>query len=525
MALQKLSFKPGVVKEITQYTNSPGWIDADKVRFRSGYPETIGGWTLVEPSAVSGVCRSLHQWSLLNGQTNLGIGTNLKYYILNSDTFYDITPSGFVAGSADAAAVAGYGSGGFGTSMWGGSGTAQLNSWTPLSQPLIWHHDNFGQDLVLNPRGGPIYYWSALTGLSAPANLLSTLSTAGGYIGTDVPAYASGVFVSPNSQAVVALGCTPYSGTSADPMQIRWSDLANALSWTPSRTNSAGGQRLASGSYIVGWVVTFQETLIWTDTSLYAMDFNSTYVFSFRLITNTVSLISPNAAISNGNSVFWMDTNSFWTYNGSVSELPSSLKSFVFGNLNRTQSWKVFAGHNHNFSEVWWFYPSKNSKEVDSYVLYNYLDQTWSHGTLARTAWLDIGRIPNPIAIDPNGYLYFHESGTDANGSPLSSHIESTDIDLNGGDQYLFLQRVIPDMQFLGASANNQAVQMDLYKRNGGSSKPKVRAATASIYPGTSQIWMRARGRRLSVKYSSNKVGTGWRLGTQEYDIAPDGKR
>lgn len=643
MPLQRITFKPGIVREITQYSNSGGWWDADKVRFRSGFPEVLGGWQQIESTAVLGVCRSLHEWATLSGTWNLGIGTHCKYYILAADTINDITPqrspitltnnpftttgspvtlqvtvnghdcqpgdyitfsgastgvgsltatqlngqfqiasvpdtntlilnigtlpnpgasaqtgggNGIVAtpdipaGNQDSYLLTGWGLGAWGSGGWGtarlvvapyygpsGAYTWGSSPWDQnpfgypsseivetysviAAQPTIWSADNFGQDLVLNPRGGALYYWTGQSGYQQRAARLDANSLADGA----VPALANGIFVSQISQNVVALGCSPLGEQALDPMQIRWSDLENPFAWYPSRTNSAGGQRLTSGSMIVAWLPTYQENLIWTDTTLYSMVFTGTqFVFSFRVIADGFSVIAPKAAVTNGTAVFWMDRNSFWIYNGTVSELPCSLKSYVFANLNRAQAWKVYGAHNHAFSEIWWFYPSTNSVEIDSYVIYNYADATWSKGTLSRTAWCDSGRLPTPIAADPNGLLYFHESGFTANGQPINAYVESADIDLGGGDQFMFLSKVIPDVQFL-ASGTNQQLAVDIFKRNS-SGHPKTLERTITVAPSTDYVNVRTRGRRLSVKFRSNETGTAWRLGTTEIQIAPDGKR
>lgn len=524
MPLQKVRFTPGINREISQYSNAGGWWDADKVRFRAGFPESIGGWTALEPTPVTGVTRSIHEWSLLNGTLNLGVGTNSNYYILSGDIFHDITPTSFTAGPVDASIVSGFGVGPFGSGAWGVSNVPSFGS--QYVDPLIWSTDNFGEDLVLNPRGGPIYLWSnSDIGYSGPAERLDTYSYGTGRI-TDAycPVKSNGVFVHPLALNLVAIGCNPIGSTSADPMQIRWTDLANPFIWNVLRTNSAGGQRLQSGSRIIGHLHTAGETLIWTDTTLYAMRFTgNSFVFSFQVLADGCSMISPRVAVSTGSSVFWMDRNSFSMYNGSVAELPCSLKSYVFSNLNRSQSWKCFAGHNRSFSEVWWLYPSSGSTEVDSYVIFNYAENVWSKGTLDRTAWLDTGRLGTPIAADASGMLYFHESGTTANGAALNAWIESADIDIAGGDQFTFLSKVIPDVQFIGSSMDQKLV-MEVMKRNP-TNEGRISERYHVITPSTRDIFTRARGRRLSVRFSSEDAATAWRLGTTELEIQPNGRR
>ena len=234
---------------------------------------------------------------------------------------------------------------------------------------------------------------------------------------------------------------------------MRWSTEEDAYDWEPRRDNSAGGQRLSLGSYIISGLRTRQEILIWTDLGLWSMKYIGTpYVFGFDVIGEGLSIIGPNSAINAGNLLFWMDRGIFYVYTGQVQELPCSVKDYVFSDLNYTQQYKICAGHNHSFSEVVWFYPSAASDEVDRYVIYNYVDQVWSIGRLERTAWLDLGRSAYPIAaMRQTHLLYYHEFGEDADGEVLPAYIESSDTDVNGGDHFLFLGRMIPDVQFRGS--------------------------------------------------------------------------
>jgi hypothetical protein len=257
---------------------------------------------------------------------------------------------------------------------------------------------------------------------------------------------------------------------------------------------------------------------------MYSMQFlGGTFTYGFNAIANGTSLIGPNAASTNGSIVVWMDKGAFYVYNGGVQELPCTLKDYVFSNLNYLQAWKINCFHHREFSEIWWMYPSADSLEVDSYVIWNYKDNNWSKGTLDRTSWTYSGRLQTPLATDANGFLYLQETGSDANGTPMQPFIESADLDANGGDSYLFLSRIIPDIDFRGSS-KYQSVKLDVLKRDS-SGEDKVLERTLEVVPTTRYIDTRARGRRLSVKFSSNTLGTAWKLGSTEINIAPNGTR
>lgn len=648
--IQKLNFTPGIVRESTDYANSGGWYDADKVRFRSGHPEKIGGWAPVTNVLFDGTCRALHEWSSLEFERYLGLGTNTKLYILWGSSYYDITPIREVIGPlpadetsaqgwpgpfrivknpnyisahvpdhgpaapgdfvtfsgveddvnsavgpftaadlntifpidsipdadhiifrcwapvenppSDAVGITGGGPNviatfqipvgldnaivgtGWGVPPWGGTArfmTAPATGWgisfnpgdlSPLgadvNQLRLWDLDNFGEDLVANIRGGGIYYWHQVGGLSVPAEALNQTVTIGGvtYTPRQAPNAAAQLIVSPNDRHLIAMGCDDYDPNrvlTRDPLLVRWSSEEDAYDWEPRRDNSAGGQRLSLGSYIICGLRTRQEILIWTDLGLWSMKFIATpYIFGFDVVAEGLSIIGPSAAINAGNVVFWMDRGIFYSYTGQVQELPCTVKDFVFNDLNYTQSYKICAGHNHQFSEVIWFYPTAESMEIDRYVVYNYVDQNWSIGTLERTAWLDMGRANYPIATS-QGVLYYQEFGDDADGRPLVAYIESSDLDIAGGDHFLFVGRMIPDVQFRGSNPT-ETVGLTLLARNT-PGQPKEAAARLTVSRNTQQLFVRVRARQMSVRVESNDLGVAWRLGTLRADIQPDGKR
>jgi hypothetical protein len=653
MPLSKIQFQPGIVKETTNYTQSGGWFDCDKVRFRAGMPEKIGGWTPIVSTPFLGTCRYIHQWSDYEGNHQfLGMGTSSKLYILWSSAYYDITPirktmsnlvpvpgesgplcalgstsppqmyvyapgSGAAIGDyftlAGAAAfdvftaamlngqqfqvtgyytVSGsmnpdyllfeapaqtlssvpvYGGGaavtatfynssglpdavigqGWGIAPWSGwyptMGTypqpsppatgwgvaydpTTLNPVDPtINQIRLWTLDNFGEDLVACVRGGAIFYWHQQLGLNSPALPLTQPVNVNGvdFTPDNVPETAVSVLVSPNDRHLIAYGCEDFGQTVANPLLVRWSAQEDAYTWSPLRTNDAGSQPLSAGSYIICALrTTGGQILIWTDLGLWLQQYiGMPYVFGFQPVAQNLSIIGPNAMVNAASVVMWMDRGIFYSYTGTVQELPCSVKDYIFSNLNYTQAYKVYAGHNHALSEVWWFYPSASSTENDSYVIYNYGEQLWSVGSMDRTAWLDMGRANYPVAADrANSLIYYHEYGDDDNGQPLTAWIDSADIDASGGDHYLYLQRFVPDVEFRGTGGQQQAVGVTIFGRSE-PLRPKSTLATLTVTPMTGQQYIRLRERQISFRFQSDGLGVGWRLGTIRADWQPDGRR
>lgn len=799
MPLQKLAFRPGLYREGTSYSNEGGWYDGDKVRFRSGLPEKIGGWTQVSSSQFNGICRSLWTWVDLSSNIYIGVGTTSKYYIYNGGLFNDVTPiyqtstlttssiattasstavfitdttynpsvgdfinfpnsttvggvilsgqysvatvttpssySITVPSAATSTAFGGTGvvvqylyptgansytiSNGWGTGPWGGvlnavtatlpnnpfsvtsasstvivsqpahgiptgnyvsfsgatsitgsnipasyinntyqvtsltastysitlpysyagsfvtgkqyiiattgttnftaigassnspatlftatgpgtgTGTATIVSNTTTTgggntvivqeqsgtrgwgtaysgttgvgnQLRLWTNDNYGQDLVIAPRGGAIYYWQAANGvgtrsvsLASLANSTASTITTGSYasgagtvivssaLGIYPYAYVTGTGIPANTQVsssyvigstsvpltnnttatqsaasltfsyagqyvpvstlqvitsaiqefVIAFGSNSYNGgtysSTFNPMLVRWSDQANAYQWVPQVTNQSGEFALSNGSFIMGARATRQEILIWTNTALYTMQYvGYPYVWSFQILMDNISVMSPNCMVTINNITYWMGTSKFYKYDGTVHTLPSALRQYIFDDLNQNQSFQVFAGANEGFNEVWWFYVSNESinNSIDKYVIYNYLDNAWSYGTFetytlgptaivsgnqyviastgttdwtlagapnnnvgtyfiatnttvgtgtvwamnGRSAWLQDNIQSNPVAADYNNRLLYHESGVDdaatSQVQPIYAYIQSSDFGIMASD-------------------------------------------------------------------------------------------
>jgi len=424
---------------------------------------------------------------------------------------------------------------GWGASSWGSGGFGSTSALSETNQLRLWSHDNFGEDLIINPRAGGVYYWDQSSGLSTRAVALSSLSGA-----NLPPTKALQTLVSDIDRHVICLGADPLndSGTartgSIDPMFVCWSDQENATEWEPTLSNTAGSFRLSAGSSIVGGLRARQETLVWTDMSLYSMTFiGSPYTFSTNLVNEGVGLIGPKASINAPNGVFWMDLKGFYFYNGSVAALPSSVHDYVFSDINLVQSYKVFGFLNKAFDEVGWFYCSGSSTEIDRYVLYNYVEQTWSIGQLARHSWLDEGveDYPRATGTDTYNYLYKHETGNDADGSPMDNvYIESSSLDIQEGDYFTFVNRIIPDIRFTGSNSS-AAMNIVLKKRNWPAESLST-ASTTSVTSSTTNINTRARARQVVLRFESDddnseglREGLGFRVGATRMEIRPNGKR
>ena len=625
MPLQKLIFRPGINKEATAYANEGGWFDSNLVRFRKGLPEKIGGWVKASADTYKGTGRGLHAWVALDGTKYIGLGTTVKYYILDGTSFSDITPirktstdsitfaatdgsstitvtdatHGAVQGdfvTIDGAASLGGnitaavlnqeyeiltipttntytitakdtagatvtanssdsgngGSGvdgvyqinvgldvyvpatGWGAGTWGAGTWGSSSPLGTLNQLRLWSHDNFGEDLLINVRGGGVYYWDESNGTSTRAVALSDLAGA-----NLPPTLALQTMVSDIDRHVICFGADPLnaSGTARtgaiDPMFIAFSDQENVAEWEPKITNTAGSLRLSSGSQIVGATRARQEILVWTDTALYSMTFiGQPFTFGVNLVNEGVGLVGPNAMINSPKGVFWMDKKGFYTYAGAVQKLPCSVEEHVFSNLNQTQSYQIFGFLNKEFSEVGWFYCSADVTVIDKYVTYNYEENVWMIGELSRTAWLDEGVFANPKATSSN-YLNNHELGNDNDGVAMTNvFIESSDFDLGEGEEFQFISKIIPDVTFNGTGdtgATGQKVDLVLKKRNfpGESLTTGVTGACTST---TTKIDTRVRGRQAALRVQSDDtdttvLGVGFRLGATRIETQPDGKR
>jgi hypothetical protein len=657
MPLQKLQLRPGVNRESTSLANEGTWFEMDKVRFRSGYPEKIGGWTKDTGSADTannalapatgsfwGVCRALFNWVTIAGFNLMGVGTNLKYYIQQTanGTFYDVTPiratdtvasnafttdgtttvqvndtahgaqaNDFVTISGVASAVngipaadlnkefqivsivsnnaytivvataatssgttgaatftyqittgsdvytvgVGWGAGGWGgvttgytSTGWGSPAPAGVGIGTQLR---LWSQDNFGDYLVMNPRGGALYLWVPAASPSTynRAQILSSTNTNTQdgiqYWLTDssCPTVANAVATSDTSRFVITFGCNEVGSTTLDPLLVRWSDQENYAVWAPAATNQAGSYRLNIGSSIVAHLQSRQEILVWTDAALYSMQYlGPPYVWGFQILGDNISIAGPNVAATAANITYWMGTDKFYMYSGRVETLYCPLRQYIFGDINLSQQYQFFASTNEAYNEVWWFYCSAGSDTIDRYVIFNHLEKIWSYGNLARTAWLDTPLRNNPTAATYGNLLVYQESGVDDGStnppSPIVSYVQSADFNIGDGHNYGYVWRMIPDITFDGSSVNNPAVTFSMRPRQNPGSNYST-SATASVESAqnyqaqrnyivqqfTEIIYTRVRGRQMAFKISSDGLGVSWQLGVPSIDVRPDGRR
>jgi hypothetical protein len=424
---------------------------------------------------------------------------------------------------------------GYGASTWGGGGWGGASTLSSVNQLRLWTHDNYGENLIINPRGGQLYRWQPSSGVGTRATLLSAIGGA-----NKVPTKGLQVITSETDRHLIVLGADPISGGNrtgvVDPMLVAFSDQENELQFEPLTTNTAGSVRLSSGSQIIGGVKSRQEIVIFTDTSVYSMQFvGPPFTFSINLIDNATGLIGPKAAVTAPGGVYFMSYDSFYTYSGSVNKLACSVKNYVFNDpangINTDAAYKIFGFSNKQHNEVGWYYPSKLdangdiNTEINRYVIYNYATNIWYYGQLVRTAWLDSGVEPFPQAVKAP-YLYEHEVGFDDDGSEMTNvFIESSDLDLGDGDSFAFLSKVIPDVKFL-QSGNLKLIT----KQRNYPGDTLTQTSSSVITPTTQQAFIRSRGRQFVLRLESNdgdsgNLGSGWRLGATRLDLRTDGRR
>jgi hypothetical protein len=423
---------------------------------------------------------------------------------------------------------------GWGTGPWSrGTWNSSTSTAVPGAQLRVWSQDNFGEDLIICVHDGGIYYWDRSLGVTNRAVALEDLAGA-----QAAPTVAKQVIVSERDRHVIAFGCDPEADPGIqDPLIIRFSDQESPTEWRTLPTTTAGELRIGTGSEIVCAVQTKQQVVVFTDVSVHAMQYiGDPFTFGLQEVSSSVSIMSPNAMVAVGDAVFWMGRNEFYVYDGSVVQIPCDVKEYVFSNLNPQQFLKVYAGHSSSFSEVWWFYPSGNSSENNSYVVYNYEQKIWYYGTLSRTAWQDRNVLSFPIAASPDGYVYYQENGLD-DGSinppvALAPYIESSVVDIGDGDQFMFATRIIPDLTFRNSTNVSPVATLTIKARNfpGGAYfasdvDPVTKTASLPVEQFTDQLFTRLRGRSMSLRIESNQTGTAWRLGDPRLDLRTDGRR
>ena len=424
---------------------------------------------------------------------------------------------------------AGWGAGTWGRGTWGSASSDAIVTNTLR----LWSHDNFGEDLLMNVRDGGIYYWDETNTLSTRGVDITTLAAA-----NKAPSVAKQVLVSDRDRHVIAFGCDTEANPGVqDPLAIRFSSQESLTDWETRSDNTAGELRLGSGSEIVTALETRQQILVFTDTTLYSMQFlGPPFTFGVNSLSENITVAGPNAAIAVDDNVFWMGRAEFYVYSGAVQRLPCLVRDFVFSDINEEQLDKINAALNTEHSEIWWYYPSENSSEVNRYVVYNYLEKVWYYGSFGRTAWIDRGIFDFPFAANADGYIYEHEIGFDDGTTnpitPINAFIQSSPMDIGDGEQFMLLRKMIPDVDFRDSSALLPDVNIILDVKNapdGTYSKTEtdtfVKTQAAAVSARTEQLYFRLRGRQMRFKIESEDLGVTWRLGSPRLDIRPDGRR
>ena len=426
---------------------------------------------------------------------------------------------------------------GYGSGTWGGGTFGSVSALSASSQLRVWSIDNFGEDMLSCVRAGGIFFWDNSDTVSVRAKALEDLTSA-----NLPPTVGLQVLVSDIDRHAIVLGADPIDSAGVartsvvDPLLIAFCDQENILEWEPKSTNTAGSLRLSSGSQIIGGIRARQEVLIWTDTSLYSLQFiGPPLTFGLNLINEGVGLIGPNAAVNSPAGIFWMDRKGFYVYNGSVQNIPCSVHSYVFDDINEEQNFQFFGFLNRQFNEVGWFYSSSDSNLPNRYAVFNYVDNVWSIGQLDRTAWIDEGIENNPRAAgaaSSSYYIYDHETGNDADGSPMTNvYIESGDFDIGEGEEFQFIRRMIPDVRFTGTGGSGQQINTVLKTRNYPGDSLAT-DSTSAFTATTTKIDMRARARQAVVRFESDddasegiQLGVGFRVGGTRLDLRPNGRR
>ena len=416
-----------------------------------------------------------------------------------------------------------------GASDFSGWGDAASGGVTTTGELRIWSEDNFGEDLLINPRDGEVYYWDKSDNLSTRAVEISTESGA-----SDTPTVAKQIMVSDQDRHVIAFGTNTIGTTIQDPLLIRFSSQESLLDWTPTATNTAGDLRLGGGSEFIQAVETKQAILVFTDKTLHAMKFiGPPFTFGLQELSKNITIISPKSAVPVGDVVYWMGRDTFYIYSGGqTQQIPCTVKDKVFLDINTEQFDKVFGGVNSEFNEIIWFYPNASNTNNSNYVIFNYADNTWYYGTLARDAWIDRGLRTNALAAG-GGYIFNQEIGFDDDGVAMDSFVETAPIDIGDGEKFVFIKRIIPDITFSGSSAlSSPSATFTLKARNfpgvnftDSDTGTTTRTSTSPVEAFTEKLDVRVRGRSFALRIESDSLGCKWKLGSPRVDIREDGRR
>jgi hypothetical protein len=392
-----------------------------------------------------------------------------------------------------------------------GVGTFGTPRSTTVAQSIarVWSLDNFGEILVGTFRDGTPVKWDPTSdGLSARSIAIP-----------NCPKGDILLVSSPDRHLVLFSAVLPGESV-VNRLAVRWSDQEDFTEWSVTATTTAGSQLLSVGSEIAAAELNSRQITVWTDTAITAMQFIGVpFTFGFQQLDYSPEIVSRNAAVEVDGTVLWMAVGSFYIFDGIARVLPCSIKDVVFDNYNLNQKEKFFGVINQEYHEVWWFYVSAGASEIDSYVLYDYVDQQWSYGTLVRTCWEDAGLTDTPSAVGINGQLYDHETGTSDEGASLSAFVKSAPFDIGEGDQMMFVQGIVPDARMVGTGN----MQITLTGRR----YPQSAETTYGPYEVTSQtdrIRTRLRVRQVTFKYSTDSADLFWQGGKPKLLLKPQGK-
>jgi hypothetical protein len=621
MTLQKIKFPVGIVRDRSRYAADGAWFDCNRVRFRNGVVQPIGGWEKFNNSQFTGSCRAILPWASLSSITNVGLGTNLKLMVITGGVLTDITPlrkttnplaadpvttvnlsttitiadtnhgsnpgdyvtiSGItgpinnvpaseinkehvivtvpttgtftvtVTTPANAGGTGGGGAGvaayqisvgadsgvisgaGWGAGAWSRSTWSSATSTSTSTGTLrIWSLANWGEDMIATPRNGPPYYWDADVG--GRATLVSDVVGA-----TSVPTTVRQALVT-SQRVLMCFGVNPASSSIQDPLLVRWSDVEDYTDFAPTSLNAAGSLRLNSGSAFISAIETRQEILAWTDVGLHSVRYvGGDFIYGQTLIGQNTDIVGQNARGALGDVVMWMGKDAFYKYDGRIQIVPCSVWAKVFNDFNKSESQKVFAGVNSTYGEITFYYPSLNSTENDKYVTYSTIENAWTFGDLARTAWTDHSLFSYPLGVGArtanDGYVYYHEFGIDDGStnpsSALGAYVESSPIEIGDGNSFQFVNQLIPDVSFEGSTSPTPCVFYTFKPQN----YPGAALLTSSVeeVDGTVTVpieqfdeikYPRFRARSFALRVGGSEAGVFWKHGSARIKSRPDGRR
>lgn len=621
MTLRKIKFPTGIVRDRSRYAADGAWYDCNRIRFRNGVVQPIGGWQKFNNSQITGSCRSILPWSSLSSITHIGLGTNLKLMVIAGGSLTDITPlrkttdpmsnnpiattnglttititdanhganvgdyvtisgitgpinsvpaseinkehviltvpststytvavtttatgtgsGGGAAGVAEYQINVGADSGvisgaGWGAGAWSRSTWSSATSTSTATGTLrIWSLANWGEDMIATPRNGPPYYWD--TDVGGRATLVS--DTVGA---TSVPTTVRQSIVTAQ-RVLMCFGVNPASSSTQDPLLVRWSDVEDYSDFAPTSLNAAGSLRLNSGSAFVSAIETRQEILAWTDVGLHSIRYvGGDFIYGQTLIGQNTDIVGQNARGALGDVVMWMGKDAFYMYDGRIRIVPCSVWSKVFNDFNKSQAQKVFAGVNSTYGEITFYYPSLNSTENDRYVTYSTIENAWTFGTLARTAWTDHSLFSYPLGVGAttanDGYVYYHEYGIDDGStnpsSSIGAYVESAPIEIDDGDRFQFITKVLPDVTFEGSTAVAPCV-IYTFKPQNYPGSALLTSQTADV-DGTVSVpvelfdeikYIRFRARSFAIRVGDAEAGVFWKHGNIRLETRTDGRR